>query len=395
MIPTQYVCECRACSNHYLVEECARATAPGNAVHYSDGYVGGQPGVQTEVVTCPHCGQVSTWRKNCRSVESLRQQGNLDRFRLPSAAWGPRALYWTGFRQSDRHAHPADPAVQPGVALPRLTQPPQGAALEALRKRGALALGVLWLYNDCDRVRHFFGGARPLARSGDAERRRPLLLRALLESALFCGDGSERNAIEIAEWHRELGEWDAAVEALDRPFEDPVLADRARQLAELIDARNATVAAFEAPAAPPVPVAPVAPVAPAEEPPAPPAPPAPLADSTPPRALLATLLEVLGSLPADTLTRRYIARPYGALLRTLMKDSGWDPDTFAVAVIRGFVRAHGCPDGQDEAELAQLEIFEIDEALLDYLAQGFRAASWDRWAFEPPATPAPQGRGPG
>ncbi len=183
MSPIPYVCECRACSNHYLVEESDRAPAPGPAVHYSDGYVGGRRGVQTEVVTCPHCGRVSSWRKNCRSVESLRQQGNLERFRLPSAAWGPRALYSTGFRQSDRSAHPADPPPQPGVALPRLTQPPQGAALDALRKRAALALGLLWLYNDCDRDRHFFGGARPLARGSDAERRRPLLLRALLESA--------------------------------------------------------------------------------------------------------------------------------------------------------------------------------------------------------------------
>ncbi len=168
-------------------------------------------------------------------------------------------------------------------------------------------------------------------------------------------------------------------------------------MAELIDGRNATVAAFQPAAAPapvPVPVAPPTPVAQTQTPP-PPADDsaAPAGGAVAPRALLTMLLEVLGTLPADTLTRRYIPRPYGALLRTLMKDNGWDPDTFAVALIRGFARAHGCPQGQDEAELAQLEIFEIDEALLDYLAQGFKAASWDRWAFDTPATPAPKGGG--
>lgn len=390
MSQTEYICGCRSCGNHCLVVERVRTFEPGDdVVHYSDGFLGNWRGVQTDVVTCPHCGLVMSWRKNCSSADLLRQRGDLERFYLPPPAWGPPAMYWAGFRQYDRIFHPAAPEA--GAPLPRLTQAPDPSELWALRKRAALAIGLLWLDNDRDRDGQFFGGAKPAARDADAKRRRPLLLRALLEGALFGGDGSEANALEIAEWHRELGEWDDAMEALARSFDDRYLADRARQLAALIEAQNAKVVRFELsdalreelgreqlaklrPPAPPPPETPQEPRArPAEE------------KGKSPRDLLATLLEVLGTMPADTLTRKYIPRPYGALLRTLMKDNGWDPDGFAVSVIRSFVRAHGWPEDADPAGQEHLEIFEVDEALLDYLAAGFKRASWQEWAFDVPA----------
>jgi hypothetical protein len=216
----------------------------------------------------------------------------------------------------------------------------------------------------------------------------------LLEAALFGGDESEANAIDLAEWHRELEEWKPAARALDRRFEDRVLAHRARELSDLIAAGIATVMPFE-PA--PQEQAPEPPPMPAPEPlPEPPkvekTKPAGKPDPKSPRVLLATVLEVLGTLPADSLTRDHIPRPFGSLLRTLAKANRWDEDSLAVAVVRGLSRAHGWPPEADEAALRELEAFELSEELLDYLAIVFKRASWDQWALDVPASPAPKGR---
>jgi len=399
----EYICGCRYCGNHCMVVERIRTVEVSDEVPYSDGYLGGWQGVQTEVVTCPHCGIVMSWRKNCLSADLLRQAGDLERFRLPPPVWGPPSLYWAGFKQYEEMFHPRSEAAPPGVALPRLAQAPDSAALWALRKRGALARGLLWLDNDRDRSEFFFGGSRPGPRSKEDERRRPLLLRALLEAALFGGDDSEASAMDVAEWYRELGEWKAAAQALDRTFDDPVLAHRAGWLKDLVSGRNATVVSFEPAPEPQVEPEPVPQPEPVPEP-------EPVEEQLPqepekrankraeapdaksPRALLTTLLEVLGSLPADALTRDHIPRPYGSLLRTMMKAQGWDEDSFAVLVIRGFARAHGWPSDADEAALAHLEAFDVREELLDYLAVALKRATWDKWAFDVPATPPPKGR---
>lgn len=500
----EYICGCRSCGNHCMVVERDRSVAVAGEVVYSDGYLGGWRGVQTEVVTCPHCGIVISWRKNCLSADLLRKAGDLNRFYLPIAVWGPPPLYWSGFEQYDAEFHPpvAKGKKPGGGALPRLTRPPEASLVWSLRKRAWLARGLLWLENDRDRTEFMFGAQRPGKRTSDDEHKRARLLRALLEAGLHGGDASDANALDVAEWHRQLGEWDAAMKVLDRTFDDLVLADRAQQLEDLVAARNAKVAAFrpapqvapapavvpkavtqpvpppidlpdflEAPApaaapkaaagkaAGPAPQAPQAAPAPAPKPapleidfgpppsakpeaapaavtaapapakapkptspppppatpaPAPP-PPAPLAAAAPasvdaapasadepggrepadartPRALLGVLLEVLGSMPAEVLTRDHIPRPYGALLRTLRKTHQWDEDSFAVAVISGFARAHGWPeDAQGESLDLLREIVTVDEALLDYLAAGFKRASWDEWAFDVPSTPAPKG----
>lgn len=368
-----------------MVVERVDALESADEVAYSDGFLGGWTGVQTEVVTCPHCGIVISWRKNCLSADLLRQAGDLDRFTLPPAAWGPPALYAAGFRQYDTMFHAPTAPAAPGAALPRLTQPPAPTVLWALRKRAALARGLLWLDNDRDRSEYFFGGDRPGPRITEEEQRRALLLRALIEAALFGGDESERNAVELGEWHRELGEWDDAARVLDRKFEDRVMAHRAGELRDLVSSRMATVMPFEPP--PPQPVAP------------PPPPPAKAEakrsakpDPRSPRVLLGTVLEVLGTLPADSLTRDHIPRPFGSLLRTLAKAHNWDEDALAVSVVRGLARAHGWPQDADAESLRELEAFEVSDELLDYLATVFKRASWDQWALDVPATPAPKGR---
>jgi hypothetical protein len=396
----EYICGCRNCGNHCMVVERIRSVEDADEVAYTDGFLGGWTGVQTEVVTCPHCGIVISWRKNCMSADLLRQAGDLDRFTLPPAAWGPASLYWSGFKQYESMFHPAGTTGKPEAGvLPRLGQAPAATSLWALRKRAALARGLLWLDNDRDRSEFYFGGDRPGARSREDERRRPLLLRALLEAALLGGDDSESNALDLAEWHRELGEWELAERALERPFEDPVLAHRARELRDLVAGQIAAVMPFEpAPQEPEPPSEPEPPPQAVAEPEPPPAPPpaetkrAAKADAKSPRVLLATLLEVLGTLPADSLTRDHIPRPYGSLLRTLSKAHNWDEDSLAVSVIRGFARAHGWPQDTDAEALGELEAFEISDELLDYLATAFKRASWDQWALDVPATPAPKGR---
>jgi hypothetical protein len=78
------------------------------------------------------------------------------------------------------------------------------------------------------------------------------------------------------------------------------------------------------------------------------------------------------------------------MLRTLAKGNGWDEDSFAVSVVRGFARAHGWPDDVDAESRELLEIFEVDDKQLDYLALGFQKATWDKWAFDVPADPPPK-----
>lgn len=436
----EYIVSCRACGNHCMVVERTSPAVAGDEVAYSDGFLGGWAGVQSEVVTCPHCTLVMSWRKSCQSADLLRQAGDLGRFKIPDAAWGPAGLYWIGFDQYDAEFHKPSPSAR-SATLPRMKQAPDESRIWALRKRAALARGLLWLDNDRNRVEHFFGRTPAKGpRSSDEERRRARLLRALLEGALFAGDGSELNTLEAAEWHRELGEWEEALKLLEREFHDPLLAVRAEQLRDLAAAGIGTVVPFEdepfdepaetpasamedepatlagelppfelpafeleplpEPAAPPpqrAPASAAAPVAappveptpePAAPPPEPPAgtpSPRAAAASRSPRALLATLLEVLGTLPAETLTREYIPRPYGTLVHGLMKSHGWDQDSMAVSLIRGFARQHGWPDDVDPAALRDLEAFGVDDdELLDYLAAAFKKATWDKWAFEVP-----------
>lgn len=387
----EYVCGCRSCGNHCMAIERIRSAEDADEVTYSDGYQGGWHGVQTEVVTCPHCGLAMSWRKNCVPAAQLRLTGDLGRFYLPMAGWGPAGMYWSGFQRYDELFHsPAETASAPSNALPRLTQPPTADALWALRKRGWLARGLLWLDNDRDRFDFFFGGQRPGPRTPDDARRRALLLRALLEAALFGGDASETNVIDMGEWYRELGEWESAAQVLGRKFQDRFLADRARQLQELVAARIETVMPFE-----------IGPDLQAElererqEKLNPPKPakrkgPPRIADPKSPRALLAKLVEAQGTLAAEAVTRDHIPRPYGSLLRTLMKSYGWDEASFAVSVVRGLARAHGWPDDADDAECTQIEAVAVDESVLDYLATAFRRAAWDQWAFDVPSTPAPK-----
>ena len=405
----EYIVGCRGCGNHCVVVERDRAVPVEGETVYSDGYIGGWQGIQTEVVTCPTCGLVMSWRKNCQSAALLRQAGDLSRFRILQAVWGPAALYWVGFDQYDAEFH--QPTAGPaGDILPRLQQAPEAGSLWALRKRAALARGLLWLDNDRDRTEFAFGGMAPEPkRTRDEERKRARLLRALIEAAQFGGDPSEHNALELAEWQRELGDWKAATNALGGDFSSPVAAARARQQRAWVAARQATVMRFETVAEPvatpaprPAPPPPPPPPPPSPSPPpAPsPAPPPPAAakpakakraDTKSPRMLLATLLEVLGTLPAETLTRDYIPRPYGALIRGVMKSHSWDEDSFAVSLIRGFAKQHGWPDDVDQAALDELLSFSVDdEELADYLAACFKKATWEDWAFEVPKIAAPK-----
>src|SRR5688572_2555451 len=101
----EYIVACRSCGNHCLALERIRTVPVDGEVVYSDGYLGGWQGVQTEVVTCPHCKLVMSWRKTCEPADRLRRSGDLGRFNLLSAEWGPASLYWTGFDQFDASFH--------------------------------------------------------------------------------------------------------------------------------------------------------------------------------------------------------------------------------------------------------------------------------------------------
>src|SRR5687768_13596099 len=147
----EYICACRSCGNHCMATERLRSVEVADEVAYSDGYLGGWNGVQTEVTTCPHCGIAMSWRKNCVSADLLRQAGDLERFYLPPATWGPATLYWTGFERYDVMFHPPGKPAKPGAPLPRLKQAPSAGDVLSLRKRAWLARGLLWLDNDRER----------------------------------------------------------------------------------------------------------------------------------------------------------------------------------------------------------------------------------------------------
>jgi hypothetical protein len=114
-------------------------------------------------------------------------------------------------------------------------------------------------------------------------------------------------------------------------------------------------------------------------------------DAQSPRKLLEILLEVLGTLPAETLTRKYMPAPHGDVLQALLELNNWDAESFAVSLIRGFAQQHGWPADVDEAALNDLLSFGVDDdELLGYLAEAFKNASWDQWEFDVPDAPAPK-----